>query len=261
MHLPPAQIKIVVIGHLIPSIKADELRLPGKSCAAYMCSQKMPTVSRAQKASELVQAKQWHLNCDGTTLQQQKKVAFLINGIVFGIQDVPDGSSQVALDALKAELGKISKVFAEYSPDNTYVNRIVSLTSDSASTQAKFTHLLENETDRQIVENKCGMHLGVNLRQAQVKAAARVVATGGYDANDELEREGRIDAECALSCSNIIPDVFETSTDPTSAFNTELESGDLNRDIDLCVHELAKLFGHLGTPEYCHGVSTFCTYS
>ena len=31
----------------------------------------------------------------------------------------------------------------------------------------------------------------------------------------------------------------------------------MNRDIDLFIHELAKLFGHLGTPEYCHGSSTF----
>ena len=96
MRLSPAQIKTVVrnvICHLVPSMKVDKLRLPGKSCAAYMRSQEMPTISRVQKASELMQAEQWHLNSDGTTLQQQKTVAFLINGIVFGIQDVPDGSS------------------------------------------------------------------------------------------------------------------------------------------------------------------------
>ena len=34
----------------------------------------------------------------------------------------------------------------------------------------------------------------------------------------------------------------------------------LNCDIDLFVHELAKLFGHLGSPEYCHGGSTFRTF-
>ena len=28
-------------------------------------------------------------------------------------------------------------------------------------------------------------------------------------------------------------------------------------DIDLIVHEISKLFGHLGTPEYCHGASAF----
>lgn len=94
MCMPPAQIKAIVrnvVSHLVPFLKADELRLPGKSCAACMRSQEMPTISRAQKASELMQAKEWHLSSDGTTLQQQKKVAFLINGI----QDVPDGYSQV----------------------------------------------------------------------------------------------------------------------------------------------------------------------
>ena len=30
-----------------------------------------------------------------------------------------------------------------------------------------------------------------------------------------------------------------------------------NPDVDKVVHEIAKLFGHLGTPEYCHGAQSF----
>lgn len=116
MRIPPAQIRAVVtnvVSCLIPSIDVGELRLPGKSCAAYMRSQEMPTISRAQKANELMHEDQWLLNSDGTTLMQQKKVAFLINGIVFGVHDVPDGASQTTLDALKAELAKTSTVAAQ----------------------------------------------------------------------------------------------------------------------------------------------------
>ena len=79
MCLPPAQIKTVVrniISHLFPSIQAEKVRLPGKSCASYMRHEEMPTVSRVQKHSELLQSQEWHLNSDGTTLQQQKKVGF-----------------------------------------------------------------------------------------------------------------------------------------------------------------------------------------
>ena len=82
MRLPPAQIQAVVrnvLSHLLPSINTDDLRLPGKSCASYMRSQEMPTISLVQKGSELMQEQQWHLNSDGTTLMQEKKVAFLIN--------------------------------------------------------------------------------------------------------------------------------------------------------------------------------------
>ena len=43
---------------------------------------------------------------------------------MFGIQDVPDGSSQVALDALKAELAKSSEVAAEFSPNDKEELRI-----------------------------------------------------------------------------------------------------------------------------------------
>ena len=54
----------------------DRLRLPGKSCASYMRSQEMPTISQAQKADELIKNDQWLLNSDGTTLMQQKKCCF-----------------------------------------------------------------------------------------------------------------------------------------------------------------------------------------
>ena len=59
-------------------------------------------------------------------------MAFLINGIVLGVHDVSDGSSQAALDTLKAELYKMGES----------INRIVSSTSDGASTQRKFNRLL-----------------------------------------------------------------------------------------------------------------------
>ena len=56
-----------VINHLIPSVHETELRLPGKSCAAYTRRQEMPTFSQAQKASELMKNDRWLLNSDGTT--------------------------------------------------------------------------------------------------------------------------------------------------------------------------------------------------
>ena len=158
-----------------------------------MRSQEMPTISQVQKASELMARTKGHLNGDGTTLMQQKKAAFLINGIVLGIHDIPDGSSQVCLDAHKAELAKTSKIPAELScgEKDFSIDHIVSSTSDSASTQMKFAHLLEDEIGKPILENKCSMHLGVNLRVAQVKAAGRI---GVHDA----ELESAVDmAECS----------------------------------------------------------------
>ena len=136
----------------------------GKSCAAYMRSHEMPTISDVHKATMLMHAQQWHLNSDGTTLQQQKKVAFLINGLVCGVKNVHDGSAQVTLDALKSELAKISDTASKIIPEDLEnlkldVSRIVSSTSDAASTQRKFTHLLEDDIGKEVIENKCSMHL------------------------------------------------------------------------------------------------------
>ena len=166
MCVPPRQIKSVV--NLVPSVNVDKLRLPGKSCAAYMHCHEMPIISDIHKATMLMHAQQWHLNSDGTTLQQQKKVA-LINGLVCGVKNLHDGSAQVALDALKSELAKISDTASKIIPEENLkldMSRIVSSTSDAASTQRKYTHLLEGDIGKELIENKCSMHLGVNLSKA-----------------------------------------------------------------------------------------------
>ena len=90
------------------------------------------------------------------------------------------------------------------------------------------------------------MHLGVNLRLAQVKAVAKV------------QMDCKLDAEDASTNSNHKSDNFDdynTNNEPEINYY-EMKSCDevdeeptpenhyLNRDIDLFVHELAKLFGH-----------------
>ena len=149
MRIPPGRIRPIienVIRSLLPSVSLENIRLPKKSCAFYMRSKEMPTIR--------------HLNSDGTTLHQAKKVGFLINGIVLGVCDVADCSSQTALDALRRELQKLDSV----EPDA--LSRIVSSTLDGALTQSKFNRLLRSSTQGSIVENKCAMHLGVNLQHA-----------------------------------------------------------------------------------------------
>ena len=83
---------------------------------------------------------------------------------------------------------------------------------------------------------------GVNLRVAQVKAAAKFsstdVMTDDHDARKYL----------AYGHSTSESDDEESSL---------TDNAPLSYDIDSFVHELAKLFGHLGTSEYCHGSSTF----
>ena len=75
----------------------------------------------------------------------------------------------------------------------------------------KFNTLVEEETGKPVIINKCCMHLGVNLRSAQVKVV--------------------------MADLNVPKD-----------------------DLEKMVHEVAKLFGHLGTPEYCYGADTFQTF-
>ena len=95
------------------------------------------------------------------------------------------------------------------------------------------------------------MHLGVNLRAAQVKASAKCISTdtlcNQQSCDDEESHKDILPSSCSVS----------DSFDYDESECTLTCSKTLNRDIDLFVHELVKLFGHLGTPEYCHGSSTF----
>ena len=155
LRIPPAQIKPIVqnvLKYLLSSLNGNKLRLPGKSCASYMRSSEVSVLSTMHKAAELSKQPEWHLNSDGTTLNQTKKVAFLINDLVLGVRDVSDGSAQTTLDALKAELCKLS---IETESDTKAIQNIVSSMSDGVSTQAKFNDLLQNEVGENLVENKC----------------------------------------------------------------------------------------------------------
>ena len=81
--------------------------------------------------------------------------------MVLGVRDVHDGSAQVALDALNAELTKTSKVDSTVSDFN--IERIASSTSDAPSTQTKFTHLIEEKIGKEVVENKMQHAFGCKL--------------------------------------------------------------------------------------------------
>ena len=120
----------------MPHVDSSKIRLPGRSCVAYMHIAELATISRAHKAAQLIQSKQWHLSSDGTTVHQEKKFAFLLNNLVIGIHNVPNGTSQAALQAVRHKLDKIKKVADKlsYNTDKIGIQNIFSFTSDGAST-------------------------------------------------------------------------------------------------------------------------------
>ena len=86
----------------------------------------------------------------------------------------------------------------------------MSSTSDGAPTQTKFNRLLQNEIgdNTDLVENKCSIHLGVNLRHACVKAvnSATIVQENSKESSDIPDSESEI----------IVPRSNESSDIPDS---------------------------------------------
>ena len=60
--------------------------------------------------------------------------------------------------------------------------KVQSSTSDGAATQSKLNRLLQEEKDEgELVENKCAMHLGANIRTAQVAGIQQYNNEGKQD--------------------------------------------------------------------------------
>lgn len=146
-----------------------------------MRREELTTVNLAQSASQLTTSDCYHLNCDGTTLQQKKLQGLAINETVISVNELPDGSSESMIADINCELQKLRDVAnALRLPNADKINWTLmrSSTSDSASTQKKFNKLVEERIAEDLaqfgsasdcpdlqkfVENFCYMHLAVNL--------------------------------------------------------------------------------------------------
>ena len=188
--IPPRKIEKsikTVLETMCPNIDAEKLKLPKSSLASKMHSCELPTVSKAHQASILSQTENYHVNSDGTTYNQKKVQGFLINGLTLGVADVCDGTAQAAIDSLDWQFKVIREVGKDLGlegADTIGWRLIHSVMSDQASTQKAFNRLVKERADleieergllettgngQSILETFCGMHLGVNLRTAEVQ--------------------------------------------------------------------------------------------
>ena len=205
--LPPSKIQETiktVISTFAPNIDTTQLNLPKATLASTMCSHELVTISAAHKATRLAEAESCHINSDGTTLNQKKVQGFLANGVTLGVTDVTDGSATAAFEEMQVILDDIKEVATELSlPNADHIgwSMVKSAMSDRASTQTALNKLIVTSTavhkDQQATENVteqcgeaesaavleafCGMHLGINLRVAEVNGFDRVVSGSGID--------------------------------------------------------------------------------
>lgn len=78
LQLPPANIALIIktiLKTFLPSLRINDLKLPGESCASDMRREELTTLNLAHKASCLAKQAQTggvNLNSDGTTKSQRK---------------------------------------------------------------------------------------------------------------------------------------------------------------------------------------------
>ena len=201
MQITPAKIdKIIeaVLKSMTPLVDVESLKLPKRSAALYMCSQELPTVNDIHKATVLSHASKKHLNTDGTTLNQQKLNSIAVNDLCLSVGEVPDGTADSVVEHIDRELNRLRQLAHKLKLDlaiNVNWNCIASSSSDGASTQKRLNKLVEEhrvqDRDRfgepsgeipttHLVQNVCGMHLGVNLRKAHAECRCQAVLQGSY---------------------------------------------------------------------------------
>ena len=218
-----------------PDKTVEDLRLPKKSCASYMRNEELKTICDAHKATVLCsdsgKSKGINLNTDGTTKQQRKLGGVVTNGIVLGVNELPDGKAISAIEDISKEFEKLRKIAQTLdlpNPNSINWTLVISSMSDSAATQKRINKLIEEQRKNDeekfgpatvdtidLVETFCSMHLGVNLRKA--------FSSGTMEFDDEVE---------------------------------ELNERKYHK-VDTLVHEFCKLFGRTGVPEYTSGVLSF----
>ena len=217
----------------VPTLNTAHLRLPQERCAGYMRREELRTISMAQKAQAIIESNSLHVNSDGTTKFLKKIGAVTVNEMVFCLSEVPDGTADSMVQQIEMELSKLREIAtALYFQNPERINWTVfaSSTSDSASTQKRFNHLVEENRKRdeerygaasndatELIENLCAMHLGSNLCKAFLDGTRDV-----FNSNDDMAGKKR---------------------DPTDAL----------------VHEFCKLYGTHRVPEYGCGY-TFTDY-
>lgn len=234
LQLPPANIALIIktiLKTFLPSLRIDDLKLPGESCASYMRREELTTLNLAHKASCLAKQAQTggvNLNSDGTTKSQRKLQGTAISNMVMSVNEVPDGSADTLIADLSQELEKLRETAHTLglpNADKINFTLIQSSSSDSASTQKRFNKLLEEKREEDLekfgpggaecidlVQNFCCMHLGVNLRKA-------------------------------------FCDAFKADSNDTNRQD--------NPRADVLVHEFCKLLGQHGVPEYGLGSLVF----
>ena len=219
-----------------PNIDIKNIILPKIRCASNMRREELKTLEMVHTAydlSELIsQGKELYLNSDGTTKNQCKINGIAINGKVFSLNEVPDGSAESIIDDIDRELEKLRRTAHKLGLKNAnHINwtLIKSSTSDDAAAQKKFNRLIikrqqedaekfggTSKSSLELVENFCAMHLGINLRKAFLEGLSLI----SFD---------------------------DCNVDP-------LKEGD---QLETFIYEFAKLFGKHGVPEYAIGVIQF----
>ena len=89
-------------------------------------------------SGQMSQGKDLYLNSDGTTKNQCKINGIAINGNVFSLNEVPDGSAKSIIDDIDRELEKLRRIAHKLGLKNAnHINwtLIKSSTSDGASAQ------------------------------------------------------------------------------------------------------------------------------
>ena len=143
-----------------------------------MRKEELKTICESHKAtvltSDAVKSKGIFLNSDGTTKHQRKLGGVAANGMVLGVNEVPDGKAVSAVQDISKEfenLRRAAQMLGLRNPNSINWTLVVSSSSDSASTQKRVNKLIEEhrQADEEtfglatfetldIVETFCSMH-------------------------------------------------------------------------------------------------------
>jgi len=171
-----------VVKYFNPSVDVENLVLPQRSCASYMCRDELRIISNAHKATVLTKCgtKGFAMNTDGTTGGRHNLGGLTLNNMTISVNELSCGSAdQVIADISKefTTLRNVGHALNLSNADTINWTMIASSISDSTSTQKRLNRLIhkckeadEKKFGKATIQTvnfiESSMHLGINLRKA-----------------------------------------------------------------------------------------------
>eukprot|EP00033_Pygsuia_biforma_P005171 GCRY01005684.1.p1 GENE.GCRY01005684.1~~GCRY01005684.1.p1 ORF type:complete len:822 (+),score=111.24 GCRY01005684.1:1042-3507(+) len=209
----------------------EESVAPSRSFFQRVSQTILPYLADFHLALQLSSVTHYHINEDGTTLNQHKLIASALNGLILGVDEISDGSSGTVSSALLEKVKYLDQLREKVSLDGEI-------------TPAKFASMM---SDGHSVEDACKKEY----------VGAKLKALFSEQELEHMSEEQKRNAGHFISMKCLLHMDVNVCEKGVEALDIacQLQSDGINKGVSGFIRGATKLLGPHGAPEYGLGVN------